>query len=96
MKNLSSNSFGEFISADECLVQFSATWCGPCKALTQTLESSDLKVPIGKVDIDDSMALSKEFGIRSVPTLVLFRNGEEIDRMMGAQPLSKINTLLES
>ena len=52
MKSLSGNSFGEFIKADECLIQFSAIWCGPCKALTQTLQSSGITTPMGKVDID--------------------------------------------
>ena len=96
MKNLSNDSFEEFIRADECLVQFSATWCGPCKALTQTLQSSELTIPIGKVDIDDAPALSTEFKIRSVPTLILFRNGKEVNRTMGAKPMSKIKAFLES
>lgn len=95
MKSLSSDSFEEFIRAGERLVQFSATWCGPCKALTQTLQSSELAIPIGKVDIDDAPALSTEFGIRSVPTLILFRDGKEVNRTMGAKPLSKIKAFLE-
>ena len=95
MKSLSGNNFGEFIKADECLIQFSAIWCGPCKALTQTLQSSGITTPRGKVDIDVDPDLMREFNIRSVPTLILFRDGKEVNRTMGAQPMSKIKAFLE-
>ena len=77
---------------------FQQTWCGPCKALTKTLETvipenSDL--PFGKVDIDDARNLASKFGIRSVPTLVFISKGIELKRTMGAKPVSAIQGFLD-
>lgn len=79
------------------LVDFFATWCGPCRMLSPILEqvASETDAEILKVDIDESMDLARRFGIMSVPTMILFKNGEEVNRMTGlrqkAQILSMIN-----
>lgn len=69
------------------LVDFSATWCGPCKMLDPVLKqvSEDLeeKVEFYHVDVDESPEASSRFGIRGVPTMIVFHEGEEIDRMVG-------------
>lgn len=79
------------------LVDFFATWCGPCRMLSPILEqvASETDAEILKVDIDENMDLARKFGIMSVPTMILFKNGEEVNRMTGlrqkAQILSMIN-----
>ena len=69
------------------LIDFSATWCGPCKMLEPVLDkvSEELadRVDVYTVDVDASPQESSEFGIRGVPTMILFHKGKEIDRMVG-------------
>ena len=79
-------NFDSLISNDVVLVDFFATWCGPCKMLTPVLEelSNDRSlVKIVKVDIDESMDLAKRYGIMSVPTLLLFKDGKLIANRVG-------------
>ena len=72
------------------LADFFATWCGPCKMLTPVVEALadkyDGKVIVGKVDVDENADLAGQFGVMSVPTVIFFKNGEEIDRKVGAMP----------
>ncbi len=81
------------------LVDFWAEWCGPCKMITPFLEemADEMKdkVVIGKLNVDDNSKYAGSFGVRSIPTLILFKNGEEADRIVGADP-GKIKKLLES
>lgn len=67
------------------LVDFWADWCGPCKMLTPILDeiSDEIKVKICKVNVDEEGELATEFGIRSIPTILVFKNGKEIDRIVG-------------
>ncbi len=70
------------------LVDFWAEWCGPCKAIGPMLEelSSDLegKVKIAKLNIDENQNTTIKFGVRSIPTMILFKNGEAVDIKVGA------------
>jgi len=72
------------------LVDFWATWCGPCKMIAPVLEELDTEmsdqVKIVKVDVDENQATAGEFGIMSIPTLVLFKDGQPIDKVVGYQP----------
>lgn len=68
------------------LVKFEATWCAPCKRLDSTikkLEPEFSTVKFQKVDIDDHPALAKDYKIRALPTVIVFRNGEEVTRLVG-------------
>jgi thioredoxin 1 len=81
--------------ADEAvLVDFTASWCGPCKALAPVLEQIsqelDGRLQIIKVDIDDTPAISERYGIKGVPTLLLFDQGELMARVVGAQPKQQL------
>jgi thioredoxin 1 len=82
------------------LVDFTAEWCGPCRALSPILdrlaETLGGRVSIAKVDIDESPALAERFAIRSVPTLLLFQNGHLVDRVVGLLPRNKIEQLLDA
>ena len=82
----SESSFNDLINDDLVLVDFFATWCGPCKMLGPVLEELSEEresVKIVKIDVDECSSIARSFGIMSVPTLVLFKNGEELKRMTG-------------
>ena len=82
------------------LLDFSATWCGPCKALTPVVEAIAEKheavVKVGKIDIDESPAVANRLGIRSVPTIVLFKGGKEVDRKVGLVPEAQLVAFFQS
>lgn len=65
------------------LVDFYASWCGPCKMLAPVLEEIKDEIQILKVDVDENPNLSKEFGVMSVPTLIYFKNKEEFEKKIG-------------
>ena len=91
MIQINSKDFNDKIR-DRVVVQFSATWCGPCKALTKTIESNKdkFKIPCYKIDIDESMETARTYNVRAVPTLILFEAGKEIKRITGVKPLDEL------
>ena len=76
------------------LVDFFATWCGPCKMLAPVLDQASAEIAdkgaIYKVDVDASSDIANKYQIMSVPTLILFENGEPVKQIMGAQPKQNI------
>ena len=92
---INSSEFSGLLQEDKLLVvDFFATWCGPCKKLSPTLDevSEELgeQVNIVKVDVDESEDLAMNYGIRSVPTVLFFQNGQQVDKFVGALPKSEI------
>lgn len=78
------------------LVKFSASWCGPCQMLAMTMKDVDFGVPVVSVDIDENLQLATQYGIRSVPTLILIEDGKELKRANGALPENKIKEFVAS
>ena len=80
------------------LVDFWATWCGPCKIIApiveELAEEFDGKAKVIKVDVDQNQDVAGQFGIRSIPTIVFFKNGEEVDRVIGAVPKNTLKDKL--
>lgn len=82
------------------VVDFFATWCGPCKMLTPIFESlskemSD-KVDFAKIDIDRSLEVAQEYEIVSVPTMIIFKNGKEVQRIVGFVPKEQIKSKIKA
>jgi len=83
-------TFSTETSEGVVLVDFWAQWCGPCKMIAPVLEELDAeldgKAKIVKLDIDENQETTSKFGIMSIPTLVVFKNGELVDKTVGFQP----------
>jgi thioredoxin 1 len=97
--NLDTNTFKAAVaSATPTLVDFWAPWCGPCKAIAPLLEelATELagKVSIAKVNVDDNDALSAEYGVRAIPTMLLFKNGAVVETLVGMMPKAAIKAKL--
>ena len=81
------------------LVDFWATWCAPCLAIAPHVEAlaNEMvgKVSVGKLNIDDNPGVAGKFGVRSIPTLILFKGGKPVDQIVGAVPKAKLEEMLK-
>lgn len=85
MIELNNENFDELINDELVLVDFFATWCGPCRMLSPIIEevSNEENVKVIKVDVDKHEDIAKRFGIMSIPTVIVFKNGEEVNKNIG-------------
>ena len=91
---IKSDEFQKTIEKGVVLVDFFATWCGPCKMLAPILENAEKEVEgkakICKIDVDEAGDIAQSFGIMSVPTMIVFKDGKEVERMIGLRQQHQI------
>lgn len=93
--NVNESNFAAFLSsAPVALVDFWAPWCGPCRSLSPVISEIageyEGKLAVAKCNVDECADISAQYGIRSIPTLILFKGGEPVERIVGALPKSEI------
>jgi thioredoxin 1 len=91
----------EVLNSDQpVLVDFWAAWCGPCRMIAPVIEELardyDGKAKIGKLDVDNNQRVAMQYGIRSIPSLLIFKGGKVVDQIIGAVPKAHISSKLEA
>ena len=92
--HLKDENFNELIK-EKVLVDFYATWCGPCKMISPELERVESNIKVVKVDVDEHEDLARTYGVMSIPTLILFDNEKEIKRNIGFMDKERIEKFLD-
>ena len=98
---ISSENFENLKNGDMPLVvDFWATWCGPCRLIAPVIaklaEKYDGKIVVGKCDVEDNEDLAAEFGIRNIPTILFFKGGQVVDKLVGAQGEAVLDAKFQS
>lgn len=92
--NYEGNNFKELID-ERVLVDFYANWCGPCKMLAPVLEKISDDIKVVKINVDSNGDLAREYGVMSIPCLILFEKGKEIKRNVGFMPEAKLKEFIK-
>jgi len=97
--NLTKDNFDEVVGAGVALVDFWADWCGPCKMLAPIIdelaEKYEGKVKICKINVDEEEELVTKFGVMTIPTVFLLKDGEELDKRIGVHPIEEFEEILK-
>ena len=97
--NLTKETFDEAIGTGVALVDFWAAWCGPCRMLGPVIEELaakyEGKVKICKVNVDEEEDLAVRFGVMTIPTVILFKDGQELDKRIGVHPAEEFESMLK-
>ncbi|MBU6383593.1 MAG: thioredoxin [Verrucomicrobia bacterium] len=100
IKHFSDGEFHAQVKNGVVLVDFHANWCGPCRSLAPVLEqvAKDMsgKATVGKIDIDNEPKTATQFQITSVPTMILFKNGKEVGRLVGLRTADDVKKFINS
>ncbi len=100
-KTVTDANVAEILATDQpVMIDFWATWCGPCRMIAPVVEEIageyEGKAVIGKCNVDECSETPMKYGIRNIPTLLFFKNGQLVDRLVGAVPKSEITAKLDS
>lgn len=99
VKTITDANFAAETKSGLVLVDFWAEWCGPCRMMTPVLDQIAAaypgKITIGKCNVDENQAVPGQFGIRSIPTLILFKNGQSVGNWLGFQAFDRIKPELD-
>ena len=99
IKHLTEADFEKETAGKVCLLDFWATWCGPCMMIAPTLAEiaaeNEGKLKVGKINVDDQMELAMQFGVTSIPLLVGMKDGKIVNKAVGAMPKARIEALFK-
>ena len=98
VKKLTVSEFDSAVANGSALIDFYADWCGPCRMLAPTVEEVAQQCPellVGKVNVDSESELARRFGVFSIPTLVVLKDGREVARAVGVRSLEQILDMLD-
>ncbi len=97
---LDHKTFDKFIKEDKVVVDFWATWCGPCKIMGPIFEEASIQLKdtakFAKVNVDDNLELAQKFQVMSIPTTIFFRDGHQVDRVVGVISKEELGKKIKS
>ena len=100
MLHFTKDGFDKALSQSKLMmVDFWASWCGPCRMLGPVIEQLDNQYPdvvVGKVNVDEEQELAMRYGVMSIPTVIFFKDGKEIDRKVGVMPAGAFTQVLDN
>lgn len=97
---LNQNNYTEFINKELVLIDIYAIWCSPCKQISPIIDQLSIdyvgKVSVGKLDADKSSSIISDLGIKSIPTILLYKNGEIVERVVGLATKQKLSEIIDT